>query len=277
MKSICLLSIALSLSSAAFAQQGKANPPVVDQPLLLTDSVVETIQTGRAAPAEPGFFFLEPGGHEFLELLARIVRATETEILIHPNIRAQCEQIAAITLDRPLRLNAEHALSWFSCMVYSHHLLLTRLGPPIGDKPAMMELVRCQDSINHPVETRAEHLTTAQVLAAPTRHMVVTTLMTLKDPMSAETLGRYETMFTTQRTHLALQAVSAGRAVLLQGLQCDVAKVVRLFQLAESPDEANGRAPVESSSVERPNPRPHHQTPQTGRNEEPTATNRRQP
>ncbi len=228
---ICLL--CASFSSAQQEQGRPGQPPPEATPITSDQESATSKPTRRSVTGE---LFLEPDTYSLDTIRKRVAHATETDILLHAMLRAAdsqlWEQAESVTLDRPIRMNAKEAMTFFSRILDSQSFVLTKLEP----RGSVLEIVFIQGTSRALVDSRTELKTLAEVLAEPDLVMMVSVVRPLKHldaPRTSNSLRPFLASTFSGGSRQSPQIGILGNSLLVQGLQHQVASVLRYLDQAD--------------------------------------------
>ncbi len=217
------------------ASSGTAQDPVnTDRaPAEVLQAITEqgTAKSKPVRESVPGELFLEPDIYTLETLRKRVAHATETDILTHARDKEIWEQATSVTFDRPVRMNAKDAMTFFSRVLDSQSFLLTKLEP----KGSVLEIIAMHGASRMLAASRVELKTPTDVFAEPDLVMMVSVQRPLKHLAAMQTTNSLRPFLASSGggNRQTIQIGTLGNSLIIRGMQHDVARLLRQLDMAD--------------------------------------------
>ena len=191
-------------------------------------------QTAQTTPKEP--FVIEAGELTLSALVDRSAAHLGCNILLNPQEMATGPAPATVRLQHAVKLDRDGCEEFLTTMLYRSGFALVQL----DDAGLMREIVSMNGPRAREVTARAITCTVEQVLARPNLKVPVTTVFELKYINATIATNALRPFFASVGSagggsQLTLGNVGNNSAMLMSGMQDQVAQAIRLMQRCDIP------------------------------------------
>lgn len=220
------------LGSTCFQEPAPATPPTAPAAVKAESGRIRIDKNGIGLPA---------GKIRLRDLIEETAKFMKWNVMISPTELEMSPDGSEVALQTPISLDATNAEDLLSELVYAKGLVLLLRDSNKG----MYEVVSLHGPRAREVATSAPHRTPEEILARPNLKMSVTTVLPLKltnAPTACNTLRPF--FATPGGAGLTVGTSATGNALLLAGIQSQVADAIRMVQKidAEAPRSAAAAA-----------------------------------
>jgi type II secretory pathway component GspD/PulD (secretin) len=206
--------------------------------LALTPACVSQ-QPGKAPAKEP--LVVDAGEVQLTNLIDRCAAYLDCNILCSPQELAQSGQGQTVRLQKALKLDRDGCEEFLTSMLYRSGLALVWL----DDKGAMLEVISMSGPRAREVTNRAMERSPEMVLARPNLKLMVTTVVPLEHVNATIATNALRPFFASTGApsaggSLTLGNVGTNKALLVSGMQDQVAQAIRLLQKCDVPGSPDG-------------------------------------
>jgi hypothetical protein len=201
-------------------------------PFLLAACIAQDPPKQAKAP-----FVVEPGEIELTAVIDRCASYLDCNILVSPTELASSAQSGAkVKLQKGVSTDRDGCVEFLTSMLWRSSLALTWL----DDKHTMADIVSMVGPRGREVLARAQQVTPEQVLARPNLKIAVTTVVPLQHVNATIATNALRPFFASTGAPagggtLTLGNVGSGSAILLSGMQDQVAQAIQLLRTCDVP------------------------------------------